>query len=270
MQFLMKLFPAETEDQARSEKEFTFKIENFSKMSQQHLSPPHYIRSLPWKIMAVPRIQDSVRYLGFFLQCNAENESTNWTCHASAELRILPQKPIGEPFSRKINHLFHSKENDWGFSHFMAWEEILNPDKGYCFNDTVVLEVHVTADAPHGVSWDSKKHTGYVGLKNQGATCYMNSLLQTLYFTNQLRKAVYKMPTESDDSTKSVALALQRVFYDLQFSDKPVGTKKLTKSFGWETLDSFMQHDVQEFLRVLLDKLESKMKGTCIEGKLMS
>lgn len=58
------------------------------------------------------------------------------------------------------------------------------------------------------------------------------------------------MPTESDDSTKSVALALQRVFHELQFCDKPVGTKKLTKSFGWETLDSFMQHDVQEFLRV--------------------
>ena len=35
----------------------------------------------------------------------------------------------------------------------------------------------------------------------------------------------------------------------MQFHDKPVGTKKLTKSFGWETLDSFMQHDVQEFLR---------------------
>lgn len=66
-----------------------------------------------------------------------------------------------------------------------------------------------------------------------------------------MRKAVYKMPTESDDSSKSVALALQRVFHELQFSDKPVGTKKLTKSFGWETLDSFMQHDVQEFLRVV-------------------
>lgn len=91
-----------------------------------------------------------------------------------------------------------------------------------------------------------------IGLKNQGATCYMNSLLQTLYFTNQLRRAVYKMPTESDDSSKSVALALQRVFHELQYSDRPVGTKKLTKSFGWETLDSFMQHDVQEFLRVSL------------------
>ena len=45
-------------------------------------------------------------------------------------------------------------------------------------DDSVIFEVKVNADAPHGVSWDSKKHTGYVGLKNQGATCYMNSLLQ--------------------------------------------------------------------------------------------
>lgn len=76
------------------------------------------------------------------------------------------------------------------------------------------------------------------------------------------------MPTENDESAKSVALALQRVFYELQFSDRPVGTKKLTKSFGWETMDSFMQHDVQEFLRVLLDKLENKMKATCVEGSI--
>ena len=37
-------------------------------------------------------------------------------------------------------------------------------------------------------SWDSRKYTGYVGLKNQGATCYMNSLLQLLYCTKKLRK----------------------------------------------------------------------------------
>lgn len=46
-------------------------------------------------------------------------------------------------------------------------------------------------------------------------------------------QAVYLMPTESDDSSRCVALALQRVFYELQFNDKPVGTKKLTKSFGY-------------------------------------
>ncbi|XP_026679334.1 ubiquitin carboxyl-terminal hydrolase 7-like [Diaphorina citri] len=253
---------ADDEDRARSEVRFSFKVENIHNLKDTALSPPHYARNLPWKIMVMP----TTRYLGFFLQCNGETESSAWSCYASAELILVPQKPGVEPFSRRIQHLFFIKENDWGFSHFMTFSDLLDPDKGFIKDDSIILEVCVQADAPHGVSWDSKKHTGYVGLKNQGATCYMNSLLQTLYFTNQLRKAVYKMPTESDDSNKSVALALQRVFHELQFSDKPVGTKKLTKSFGWETLDSFMQHDVQEFLRVLLDKLEIKMKGTCVEG----
>ena len=35
---------------------------------------------------------------------------------------------------------------------------------------------------------DSKKETGFVGLKNQGATCYMNSLLQTLYNIKYFRQ----------------------------------------------------------------------------------
>ncbi|ELK30388.1 Ubiquitin carboxyl-terminal hydrolase 7 [Myotis davidii] len=181
----------------RSEATFQFTVERFSRLSESVLSPPCFVRNLPWKIM-----------------------------------------------------------------------EVTDPEKGFIDDDKVTFEVFVQADAPHGVAWDSKKHTGYVGLKNQGATCYMNSLLQTLFFTNQLRKAVYMMPTEGDDSSKSVPLALQRVFYELQHSDKPVGTKKLTKSFGWETLDSFMQHDVQELCRVLLDNVENKMKGTCVEGTI--
>ena len=34
----------------------------------------------------------------------------------------------------------------------------------------------------------------------------------------------------------------------------------MTKSFGWGSLDPFLQHDVQEFNRVLQDNLETKMK----------
>jgi ubiquitin carboxyl-terminal hydrolase 7 len=84
-------------------------------------------------------------------------------------------------------------------------------------------------------SYDSKKETGHVGLKNQGATCYMNSLLQSLFCTNYFRKvsrsatsqtnpqAVYQIPTENDNPVESLAYALQRVFYHLQTSDQPVG-----------------------------------------------
>ncbi|XP_031217985.1 ubiquitin carboxyl-terminal hydrolase 7 isoform X2 [Mastomys coucha] len=255
----------------RSEATFQFTVERFSRLSESVLSPPCFVRNLPWKIMVMPRFypdRPHQKSVGFFLQCNAESDSTSWSCHAQAVLKIINYRDDDKSFSRRISHLFFHKENDWGFSNFMAWSEVTDPEKGFIDDDKVTFEVFVQADAPHGVAWDSKKHTGYVGLKNQGATCYMNSLLQTLFFTNQLRKAVYMMPTEGDDSSKSVPLALQRVFYELQHSDKPVGTKKLTKSFGWETLDSFMQHDVQELCRVLLDNVENKMKGTCVEGTI--
>ena len=33
---------------------------------------------------------------------------------------------------------------------------------------------------------------GYVGLVNQAMTCYLNSLLQTLYMTPEFRNAIYR------------------------------------------------------------------------------
>ena len=69
------------------------------------------------------------------------------------------------------------------------------------------------------------------------------------------------MPTTEEDLPQSsIPLALQALFYKLQYSETSVPTNDLTKSFGWDTYDSFMQHDVQELNRVLCEKLEQKMK----------
>lgn len=116
--------------------------------------------------------------------------------------------------------------------------------------------------------YDSKQETGMVGLKNQGATCYMNSLLQTLFHLHAFRQVVYATPSEQEDTNDSVSLALQRVFYRLQMQNKAVSTKELTRSFGWSQIDSFMQHDVQELYRILCDRLEEKMKHTKVDGTI--
>lgn len=177
----------------------------------------------------------------------------------------------------------------------MPLGDLYDPIKGYLVNDTCVIEAEVAVRRVVDFwNYDSKKETGYVGLKNQGATCYMNSLLQTLYHIPYFRKvlhlllllrfsfyaafvvreknlrnlslqAVYHMPTtEIDIPSASIPLALQSLFYKLQYSDSSVATKELTKSFGWDMYDSFMQHDVQELNRVLCEKLEDKMKVFCI------
>ena len=41
----------------------------------------------------------------------------------------------------------------------------------------------------HGSCYFVPRTSAHVGLYNQGATCYLNSLLQTLYYTAEFRKA---------------------------------------------------------------------------------
>lgn len=181
--------------------------------------------------------------------------------------------------SMKAEHRYTAEETDWGFTRFADLRGLGNvlPGKSRPIIERQAVRISAYVRAikdEKGVLWhnfinyDSKRTTGYVGMRNQGATCYMNSLLQSLFCTNMFRRAVYEIPTENDVPSDSVALALQRVFYHLQSSDQPVGTTELTKSFGWKSLDSFLQHDVQEFNRVLQDKLESKMKGTAADGMI--
>ena len=95
---------------------------------------------------------------------------------------------------------------------------------------------------------------------------YMNSMLQTLYHLPVFRELLYSLPTDAD-SGGSVPLSLQRVFYHLQTTATAVSTKHLTQAFGWNSLESWQQHDVQEFSRVLLDAISERVKKTDMEGK---
>lgn len=201
--------------------------------------------------------------------------------HVCAQFVLAMSNPndATEFINSQASHRFVTGETDWGFTRFAELRSLSQPLPGksrpIIERQAVRITAYVRAIKDEtGVLWhnfvgyDSKQSTGFVGLKNQGATCYMNSLLQSLYCTNMFRRAVYEIPTEGESPSDSVALALQRVFYHLQSSEQPVGTTELTKSFGWKSLDSFLQHDVQEFNRVLQDKLESSMKGTAADGMI--
>lgn len=63
----------------RSEATFRFVVERFSRLSESVLSPSCFVRNLPWKIMVMPRFypdRPHQKSVGFFLQCNAESDST--------------------------------------------------------------------------------------------------------------------------------------------------------------------------------------------------
>ncbi|KAH8614260.1 putative Ubiquitin carboxyl terminal hydrolase Ubiquitin specific protease C terminal [Trypanosoma vivax] len=124
-----------------------------------------------------------------------------------------------------------------------------------------------------------KQMTKYNGLRNQGATCYLNSLLQALFHISEFRLTIYQMPTveeaeeKSDVSvktTKSIPYALQRLFCLLQTLYKAGDTTELTESFGWSSNDGFIQHDVHELTCELLDNLECKLGGSRNTDKMLT
>ena len=106
----------------------------------------------------------------------------------------------------------------------------------------------------------------YVGLANQGATCYMNSLLQALYNTQEFRKELFKWRYNDKQHQRvedSIPLQLQKIFAQIQLRVAPyVDTKGLIRSFQWDTIESFEQHDVQEFCRVLFTAIEESVIGS--------
>ena len=110
------------------------------------------------------------------------------------------------------------------------------------------------------------KRSKYVGLLNQGATCYMNSLLQSLFMTPEFRNAIYKWsysPEKDGDPEMCIPLQLQKLFGLLHLSEQPaISTVALTKSFGWDSNEVFQQQDVQELNRKLFEALEDAFKDT--------
>jgi ubiquitin C-terminal hydrolase len=125
--------------------------------------------------------------------------------------------------------------------------------------------------------YDPRKETGFIGLRNHGATCYLNGLLQSYFHLGKFAEIVYGMepsssPPIGDESPMrmSLPLALQSVFLKLETSETPVNTIELTRAFGWDSMDSFTQHDVQELARILCDKIEAKLRNTPGDGAIQS
>nr|XP_023828367.1 ubiquitin carboxyl-terminal hydrolase 40 [Salvelinus alpinus] len=115
------------------------------------------------------------------------------------------------------------------------------------------------------------------GIKNQGGTCYLNSLLQTLLFTPEFREELFSLgPKElgcledkdkPEAKVRVIPLELQRLFVRLLLVDQQsASTADLTDSFGWNNSEESRQHDVQELNRILFSALEHSLVDTSGSG----
>ncbi|KAM7262159.1 hypothetical protein ACFE04_021236 [Oxalis oulophora] len=169
---------------------FTWRIDNFTRMSnKKHYSDVFTVGGYKWRVLIFAK-GNNVDHLSMYLDvADSTTLPYGWSRYAQFSLGVLNQTQGKYSVRKDTQHQFNARESDWGFTSFMPLSELYDPTRGYLVNDTVIVEAEVVVRKVMDYwSYDSKKETGYVGLKNQGATCYMNSLLQTLYHIPYFRK----------------------------------------------------------------------------------
>ncbi|UJR25754.1 hypothetical protein I4U23_007103 [Adineta vaga] len=142
-----------------------------------------------------------------------------------------------------------------------------------------------------------RNETNLCGLQNQGATCYLNVLIQTLLYTPEFREPLFRLTSKDlnlsanyDDQNsittngnnlkvRKIIVELQRLFAEmLLLNQQACSSIRLTDSFGWQSNEAIDHQDVHELNRLLFDAIHKSLQGTkqsnlirsCYEGSTIN
>ncbi|NXW01298.1 UBP38 hydrolase, partial [Fregetta grallaria] len=113
----------------------------------------------------------------------------------------------------------------------------------------------------------SKSETGKIGLINLGNTCYMNSIIQSLFMASDFRHSVLNL---TEGNSQPLMTKLQWLFAFLEHSQRPAISPESFLSASWPPwFTPGAQQDCSEYLKYLLDRLHEEEKtGKRIYQKL--
>jgi ubiquitin carboxyl-terminal hydrolase 34 len=112
-------------------------------------------------------------------------------------------------------------------------------------------------------SMEIRSSTGYVGLYNPRAICYMNSLLTQLFMNLNFRQFILALDVKEASGSQRLLFETQRLFSQMQnsfrkFTD-PRSFAACVKNLDQNPIDITVQMDADEFYNLLFDQWEGQL-----------
>eukprot|EP00899_Mesostigma_viride_P028898 jgi/Mesvir1/9193/Mv15944-RA.1 len=236
-----------------------------------HSSPAFEHAGYSWRIQLQCFEKKDVQWIGLYLKSNsASTKPEGWSCSVKYRFEIEnasdPTLSVAEVASSNGGDKFTKLDTGWGFATFLRLQHI--HDKVLLKDDTVFITVRLLSCRPQPAptlahDYDSKKATGYVGLKVQGGVQCANALLQTLYHIPCFRQAVYHVPAaemDGGESSISILRELQGLFYYMQHRDGSADASTLLKTMEWATCQWLAPLSSGDLARLLCQSLDGTWK----------
>ena len=105
--------------------------------------------------------------------------------------------------------------------------------------------------------------TGYVGLQNPRAICYMNSLLTQLFMNLNFRQFMLGMEVQEAEGSQHLLSETQKLFAEMQTSFRRAADPRpfvaCVKNLDKTPIDMGVQMDADEFYNLLFDQWEAQL-----------
>ncbi|KAJ4363592.1 hypothetical protein N0V83_009888 [Neocucurbitaria cava] len=112
-------------------------------------------------------------------------------------------------------------------------------------------------------SMEIRSSTGYVGLYNPRAICYMNSLLTQLFMNLNFRRFMLSLEVQEASGSQKLLFETQKLFTQMQLSFRrstdPRSFAACVRNLEQTPIDISIQMDADEFYNLLFDQWEAQL-----------
>ncbi|KAJ3431766.1 ubiquitin carboxyl-terminal hydrolase [Anaeramoeba flamelloides] len=255
-------------NQSTEKVSYQWKIVDFQELSKKNtqiVSPTvTFQNKYKWQFIIL-----NADVISIFLRTyQPENSKPYWQVYCTFKFSIISEKDEQNNISKTAHNFFSHKLQDWGFRSVTHEEQlnlILEENNGsLIINFDISLKKDLYYQTHLSLKYDSKVETNMIGIKTTGTTFYMNSILQMLFHIAPFRKKLYSLnlikPNMSINRFSNLTLALQHLFYKLQFFHKSFKPKRFLETVGWNKNEDYIQHEPQEFQHLIFEEVGEYLK----------